>query len=205
MSNIFGGLDEEVFPMPAAKFGSLELTAEAFLEELAPASLLHPSPLDAWGLINRTLPKVGIHVHSASVAQLGNCEAVTMPEGEKETQILLREDVYEALEQGGRIAHRALCTFAHELGHAILHVKIIRLRKKFASMQGMERVALRRVARSKLKAYEDPEWQAYAIGGCICAPRKMIRMLTDRSAQNVSIVFGISESMAQMHMKRLKL
>lgn len=105
MSNIYG-LDEEVFPMPAVKFKSLELTADAFLEECAPESVANPSPLDAWRLINCVLPKMGVHVHSASVAQLGNCEAVTMPDGERETQILLREDVYEALEHGGRRANR---------------------------------------------------------------------------------------------------
>ena len=202
MSNVFSALDEEVFPMPPVKFSSLEATADALLSLLSPESLAEPRPLDAWHLINSVLPMHGIHVHSASEVELGQREAATVPIGEKETQILMRANDYEALELGGKRANRPRCTFAHELGHGVMHMQIMRFRKRLTSTLG---TAMSRVARSALKPYEDPEWRAYAIGGCILAPRKTILMLSDRSPENLARVYEISESMALNHLRRLKL
>lgn len=188
--------------MPPMSMATLEGIGEALLEELCPEMLMEPAPLNAVKLLRDVLPSRGIFVHSASETVLDGRAAVTMPLGEKETQILVAGSLYDQLLDGGKRAYFARSTFTHELSHAVAHMPVVRRRKKFADMFGM---AMSRVARKDLEAFVDPEWQAFALGGCLLMPRPMIMMLDDRSAENLSRVFEVSEAMARSHLRRLKL
>jgi hypothetical protein len=194
--------DEEVFPMPPTSMATLEGIGEALLEELCPEMLVKPGPLDAVKLLRDVLPSRGIFIHSASETRLGDRAAATMPLGEKEVQILLAGRLYDQLLDGGRQAYFARSTFTHELSHAVVHMPVVRRRKRAADMFGM---AMSRVARKDLEAFVDPEWQAFALGGCLLMPRSMIIKLDDRSAENISVIFDVSVAMAQSHLRRLKL
>ena len=92
-------------------------------------------------------------------------------------------------------------SYAHELAHAILHVPRIR---RIRALR-LERILLSRMRRAELKPYLDPEWQAFALGGCILAPREAISLLPGTALAELARVFGTSESLMWMHLKRLRL
>ncbi|GFO68566.1 hypothetical protein GMLC_21450 [Geomonas limicola] len=73
-------------------------------------------------------------------------------------------------------------TTGHELGHAILHVPVLRnygRQQVFAQKkEGQGEVNLYR--RRDLKAYEDPEWQAWRFAAAVLMPRAAITALCRR-------------------------
>ena len=91
-------------------------------------------------------------------------EYANMPEKEGETFpscniIRIREDVYEKAVKGDG---RARFTILHEIGHLLLHDN--------------ENVALCRTSpSSKIKAYENPEWQADAFAGELLMAEHLIK------------------------------
>lgn len=86
----------------------------------------------------------------------GNMHGETFP---GENRNCIREDVYCRAVAG---EGRDRLTIAHEIGHLLLHAK--------------KSIALCCLAPDeKLKAYEDPEWQANAFGGELLASSYLIR------------------------------
>jgi len=59
-----------------------------------------------------------------------------------------------------------------------------------------------------LKAYEDPEWQAWMFAGSILMPSSTLRMMMNDagmlSLSEVSKAYDVSEPMANSHLQRLK-
>ncbi len=98
--------------------------------------------------------------------------------------IRIREDVYLRAAAG---EPRDRMTIAHEIGHLFLHAG--------------NAVSLCRLAPDeKLKAYEDPEWQANAFGGEMLAPSYLIKGL---SVEEVMRRCNVSESAAINQLKHL--
>lgn len=72
-------------------------------------------------------------------------------------------------------------TMAHETGHAILHAHVLR---KFGARQIFEQKSQKAKAggialfrRKDLKAYEDPEWQAWRFARALMMPEAVMRQL----------------------------
>src|SRR5690606_27835526 len=120
-------------------------------------------------------------------------------------EILLQEHLYEALfEERDRNRVFAVSTLVHEVGHALRHMPQFLPAHRYAKQMGRRpdlNHALHR--RANLKPYEDPEWQAFAIGSALAAPPAAIRMLPRHSLVDLAEVFGISVSNMQAHVKRL--
>lgn len=121
--------------------------------------------------------------------------------GDGEITILVTEEVWEALESPAPKSYYARTTVCHEIGHAIMHVPVLRRRL-------LHNDALARTQRARLKAYEDPEWQAWAFAGTALMPRATLQMLqaerTLLTPEEVSDTFEVSAKMAQSHLRRLK-
>lgn len=193
MSKIPNG-DVVMPPMSCAQIKSI---AEGALQVLAPEMLESPRPLDILHLVDFALPQVGVHVYPASELEIPNELGVTDPTGDVGDQIniLLNFDQWRDLLSGGRRAHRARATTAHEIGHAILHVNHVRRRLRLVH-------ALHRVEVRSIEAFRSAEWQAWALAGCLLMPPSMIRVLPDRSPAAVGEVFEVSERLAGLHLKR---
>jgi Zn-dependent peptidase ImmA (M78 family) len=86
------------------------------------------------------------------------------------------------------------------VSHAVLHVPVVR--RRLASPH--RDLLLARVRRGSIPAYRDPEWQAWALAGCILMPRRTVKMLPDRSLSSLAHIYGVSEEFAQSHLRRLK-
>jgi len=194
-------LDEEVPPVNPLGIAAIEELGRCFLDQLAPEMLATPQPLNVLELVDTRLPKFGIHVCPASREEIGNRDGATDPRGDEEITILVTEEVWEALESVAPKSYYARTTVCHEIGHAILHVPILRRRLLLSG-------ALARTQRANLKAYEDPEWQAWAFAGTVLMPSVTLKMVQAECKQLtpevVSSTFEVSAKMAQNHLRRLK-
>jgi hypothetical protein len=194
-------LTEFVFVVPPVSMAAIEVVGEELLKQFQPSALQRPEPVDILQWVDQFLPKYGIHVSPASVEELGDLAGATDPTGEDEIDILIAEEVWEGLLHGGRRANFARATIAHEIGHAVLHVPVIR--RRLSSPQ--RRAMLARTERGRIKAFTDPEWQAWALAGCILMPRRTIEMIAAISASAMASIYQVSEAMAHSHLKRLRI
>jgi Zn-dependent peptidase ImmA (M78 family) len=103
------------------------------------------------------------------------------------------------LHAGGRKAHHARGTVAHELGHVYLHVNQIRAR--IALGRGLPR----QVDVREVKTYDNAEWQAWAFAGCFLAPRASILAANTLDAAQLASIFATSEKLMKLHLRRLGL
>lgn len=194
-------LDEEVPPVNPLGVAAIEELGRCFLDQLAPEMLATPQPLNVLELVDTQLPKFGIHVCPASREEIGNRDGATDPSGDGEITILVTEEVWEALEMAAPKSYYARTTVCHEIGHAILHVPVLRRRLLLNDV-------LARTQRANLKAYEDPEWQAWVFAGTILMPSVTLRMLQAEckrlTQEVVSNTFEVSAKMAESHLRRLK-
>ncbi len=101
-----------------------------------------------------------------------------------ENRIEIREDIYEKACLGDGFAR---LTVAHEIGHFLMH--------------DMDSVSLcKLIPGEKLKAYEDPEWQADAFGGELLAPSYLIKNMSESS---ISKKCGITPRAAQVQKSKI--
>lgn len=196
-------LDEEVPPVRPLSIGAIEELARVVLAQLAPEMLLAPRALDVLHLVDQELPRHGIHVLPASREELGDRHGATDPSGadDDDVDILVDEDTWAQLEAGGPGAYHARTTVCHEIGHALLHVPILRRRLLLTN-------GLARVRRGALKAYEDPEWQAWTFTGAILMPRTTIAMVAGSDValtpETLSTTYEVSVKMARARLKQIR-
>lgn len=194
-------LEEEVPPVNPLSVAAIEELGRCFLEQLSPETLKAPRPLDVLRLADDQLPQFGVHVYPASRAELGNRDGATDPRGDGEVVVLIAEGVWEQLELPPPKSFYARTTVCHEIGHAVLHVPLLRRRLLLTNV-------LARTQRGRLRAYEDPEWQAWAFAGAILMPSVTLRMLQASglglTSELLSTRYEVSTQMAANHLRRLK-
>jgi hypothetical protein len=194
-------LEEEVPPVNPLGIKAIEELGRCFLEQLAPETLQTPQPLQVSHLVDAVLPRFGMLVYPAEREELGHRDGATDPQGDGEVVILVTEAVWDGLELAPPQSHYARTTVCHEIGHAVLHVPVLRRRLQVTDV-------LARMQRGKLPAYMDPEWQAWAFAGAILMPSVALKQLQAQhptlTPQLVSQTFEVSLSMAASHLRRLK-
>lgn len=173
--------------------------AEQFLREHAPEHLAGGGPLDVATLVDHRLQNAGIMVYPVSPDDLPDAEAETRASEGRWVEIWMREEFYDALFQDGTNTNRARSTLAHEIGHAVLHKAEVRTGRELPAA-----LALRRAPRSKLKPYEDSEWQAYMFAGALLMPRPALRQAPLNDQVQLAIQFGVSEAFVRSHLSRIR-
>jgi len=197
----FVGDNELVLPMPPISMRRIEVLADAVLDVLAPA-MTGPTgyAVNVADLIERVLPEHGVDVYPVTAGELGPRFAATRADGDR-TLIRLRDELWDNILAGGRRANHARATVFHETGHAVMHVKILR---QWGSASSAE-VELNRSLRRNLRAFEDPEWQAWGLGGCLAAPRRLLARLLPTTLGCLASEFQVSEDFLRRHVRRLRL
>lgn len=194
-------LEEEVPPVRPTSVAALEELGRCFLAQLLPNTLERPQSLDVAQLSELILPRFKIHTIPASVEELGNRAGATDPKGDSDINILINEEVWDDLLEPAPGCYFARSTICHEIGHAVLHVPALRRRVLMTN-------TLNRVQRRQLKAYEDPEWQAWMFAGSILMPSTTLKMMIGNSGSlsisEVSEIYEVSEAMTRSHLRRLK-
>lgn len=179
----------------------IEHIAHQRLHGLVPEVVGQPLPIDLSQLVDYTLPSQGIHFLPVDDEELPGMWAFAQPTGEvgDDIEVLIRDSEWTRLHAGGRKAHHARGTVAHELGHVYLHVNQIRAR--IALGHGLPR----QVDVREVKTYDNAEWQAWAFGGCFLAPRDSIIAANTLDAARLASIFATSESLMKLHLQRLGL
>lgn len=190
---------EKVLRMPPLSTSAIAGLAEAVLSQIAPLCLAQASPLPVVEIVEDILPEYGIHTYAVDDETLSEEEALTDPFGpDGETIIRVRESVYAELLQGGRIAYRPRVTVTHEVGHAVMHVPVIRRRVQHAPLARL----LQRHTSADVKPYESSEWQAYTFSGFLLMPVTTLRQFGTIDVAIVSETYQVSERMVRPHLKR---
>jgi hypothetical protein len=180
--------------MPGLSMACVETLAENVLSVFQPSALSAPEPIDVTGWVDTILPRFGIHVLPAADDELRDCAALTYPSGEAESEILVAEWIWHDLAHEAR-PNFARATVMHELGHAILHVPVMRTMNDPQPMPAADPATV--------PAFNDPEWQAWALAGAILMPRRTIAMLPAPTPQALAAIYHVSEQFAAVHLRRL--
>ena len=113
-----------------------------------------------------------------------------------------------ALAENRSKRNRFRATVAHEVGHAVLHVKQFRRRKEILRFtHDCEDVSLRMYREDEIPAYANPEWQAWRFAKALLMPEKTFRM-AHASGMNISqlgATFGVSVDFARLRLRDLRL
>ncbi len=112
-------------------------------------------------------------------SDMGKTHAFAKPDN---GYMCVRDDVFEGACNGNG-QHRG--TVFHELGHIFLHTTN---RMRYLRSGG------------KLKAYNDPEWQAKAFAGEFLVPAHLV--YEDYSARKIAYTFGVSLSSAKYQLQQ---
>lgn len=195
-------MDEMVLPVRGMSLVDTIRVANTFHARHFPEMLVQPQPLNIERLVDEVLPSEGIHVYpTPHLADYG----VTIFADDNSVEILMQVKLYDALfnsADSNRVF--AYSTLLHETGHGLQHMPQFLDAHLLAKETGRRpdfHHALHR--RSNLQAYEDPEWQAHAIGGALAAPPSAINRLPGHSVTELARVFAVSVPNMQAHMKRL--
>jgi len=171
----------------------IEIEATQFLERFAPECLNAPSPTPILEIFENKMEALDFKVViGKNVRGLGGLTDVT------NRFIKLPNATYKRLENGDA---QARFTVAHEMGHALLHAK----EGAFGSFPFRHQVTFAR--RSRIRAFEDPEWQANTFAAAILMPMKSLRVLQSQErlyADEVMNVFQVSWSAANRRILKFR-
>lgn len=192
--------DAHVLIVPPMSMSAIEVSANAVLKKIAPAHLNAAAPLDLQHLSDFELQRHGIFVQPIADEQLAGRYGETEYHGDPgdPINVFLTQTEWDDLYAGGRRAHHARGTLAHELGHVFEHVP--KFRKRIAAGFGLPRRAQRTV-----RAYHCPEWQAWALGTCLLAPRSAIVKARTKNVAELAAIFETSTELMRLHLRRLNL
>lgn len=196
-NNRMGSTD---FRMPPTRTSSITALAHNALAVLQPEVLKSPRPVDLLPLIERVLPKHKIRIYPASTEELDDCWGSTDTTGTDKINVLIDARLFEALYTGDRRHyHLARGTVAHELGHCVMHVEIMRRRRERGSR------LMHRMNTNEFKIYEGSEWQAWAFAGAFLAPPGTIRLLETKTIEAAASLYETSTELMRRHLARQKI
>ena len=171
----------------------IEKEAELFLQTLAPECLQSPQATPVLEIFENKLEALDFKaLIGKNIKGLGGITDIT------HRFIQLPSSTYKRLEKADP---QARFTVAHEFGHAYLHTKEQAL-GKFPF-----RNHLTFAQRSKIRAFEDPEWQANAFAASILMPFRTMRMLHQQDLMDplhIMDVFNVSWSAANRRVLKLR-
>lgn len=103
----------------------------------------------------------------------------------------------------------ARSTIAHEIGHAILHIPVLRKlsKDKIFSQKKEENQGLSLYKQKHLPAYKNPEWQAWEFAGAILMPKPAIITLVESGIPLSQIAdhFNVNKVFLESRLRRLKM
>lgn len=182
---------------------SIELAAEQFRSEVTAVISAPPDQAFPAGELFERLDDVRVrgfgrgYKLDPAVADLGTgIEAATRVDGDR-VVLTLSDETYRGLRRGDG---RARFTFCHELGHAVLHVGLLRGMEVLPHLKGS-------LARGEYPIYYDTEWQANAFAGSILVPAATLHRMKSSgetiSAAMIASTFQVSGSAAQTSLATL--
>lgn len=189
-------MDFDSITVPVVKglsLSQIEKEATQFLGLLAPECLQVPQPTPVLEIFENKLEALDFKVViGKNIKGLGGLTDVT------HRFIQLPNATYKRLEKDDP---QARFTVAHEFGHAQLHAKD----QVLGSFPFRHQVTF--APRSRIRAFEDPEWQANTFAAAILMPIQTMRLLHDQgkmTSNHVMEVFKVSWPAANRRILKLR-
>ena len=146
------------------------------LREIIDVSLNEPFPIVEF--LEFILPQFDFTLEICEPSEMEDKYAVTLP-GEKVLRV--REDVYINATKNNP---RDLFTIAHEIGHVLFH--------------NTTSIALART-NERIKAYENPEWQANTFAAELLAPSCMLK---GKAIDEIAKIYRCSKKVARIQLSK---
>ncbi len=197
-------MPELVPVVPPMKSSAIEKKAEALLHYFYPNELRQLLPIPVDHFFELIIPSIieNFKTSYTDLQMLGIC-AEGYTNAEQRISIVDKSLADDTSKKGWR---RFRATVGHEAGHCILHVPLRRWQASLSLLgRGMKR------ERSTMKAYEDPEWQAWRFAHAFCMPacqvKKAVSLYGVDSKGIISLVdlFDMNKSFVVTRLKMLKL
>lgn len=183
--------------VPGTSKNEIEISAGLLLKNFQPSALQKPEAVDVESFYEIIVPnKYGITTGYGNLGPgiLGYTDAS-----------LKVSFVDSSLSDGEDTPTRRLyrSTVAHEIKHCITHVQVLNLFRSICKNEADE--ALYRREKKNIKAYEDPEWQAWFFAGAFLMPRHHILKLFERgcSIQELAEIFDVNPAFVRWRLRKL--
>lgn len=102
---------------------------------------------------------------------------------------------------------RLRATQAHEIGHCHLHVKDAQKNRTMLKFLHDKKASFERYQQGEIKAYVNPEWQAWRFAGALLMPECCIRAAVDKNwtRKRMSLAFDVNPSFIEVRLRDLKI
>lgn len=102
---------------------------------------------------------------------------------------------------------RLRATLAHEIGHCFLHVEDSRRARTMLRFLHDENCSLETYQQEEIKAYENPEWQAWRFAGSLLMPECCVRAAVNGrwTRKMMSWAFDVNPSFVEVRLRDLKI
>jgi len=161
-------------------YDKIEQVAQGLLK-LLPTAAGNRFAIDAWRILEQTLPRAGFSYHVADSNELSDCAAFTIPERKL---VVLRQDIYDGLFTENVFSRS---TVVHELSHIVLdHATTLH----------------RGAILGKHEFFEDSEWQAKALTAATMMPLEACRIAV--SSEHLAQMCCTSQEAAGYRLNKLR-
>ena len=106
------------------------------------------------------------------------------------------------------IKRRFRATQAHEIGHCVLHVRdTIRNLESEIKFLHDKASSFERYSPENIKAYQNPEWQAWRFASALLMPRRSVETLVERNwtRRNMRTAFDVNPTFLNVRLRELKI
>jgi hypothetical protein len=102
---------------------------------------------------------------------------------------------------------RLRATQAHEIGHCFLHVEELKRRGTMFRFLHNDQTSLERYKQEEIKAYLNPEWQAWRFAGALLMPECCFRAAVNNNwtKRKMSRAFDVNISFIDVRLRDLKI
>lgn len=185
-------LQEHVFPVAARSTQDIGALAATVVRTMQP-EVFSGAAVDVLRLVEALEPAV--FFCPALAGELQNEEGKTQVSLRGAVEVSIRNDQWDAVCTGaGPLYTRGRATIAHECGHVYLHVEEYRRRALSLNRS-------KPVARTEIKPYVDPEWQAWTFANALLMPPSLVRELP-RDPNYLANRFAVSTDFVEAMLKR---
>jgi Zn-dependent peptidase ImmA (M78 family) len=191
------------FAFPAMSGKQIDNIAYSLIKKMQPAVLLCESPFDVERFVD---------VHLEGMTGIAPDYRSDLPSeiygftDTAENKLVINAGLLD--DEWGDNERFYRSTVAHEVGHCLLHVPLLRQCKKdriFTEGKKKDKVALYR--KTPIPLYKNPEWQAWRFAGALLMPEQAVSSLIRKGAdlQEMARHFKVNGVFLETRMKALKI
>jgi len=197
---------DKVPVVPPKSRRDIEKLADSILRAFQPEALtgIFPTPVDVEGIYELYIPAV-VNVQTGYgdlSTLLGRTDVLGFTHAPQKIS-LVDKSLSDAQEKATNRRFRA--TAGHEGGHCLIHVPLLQLFKSISINLGEE--VLYRESRTKLRAFEDPEWQAWEFARALIMPRSLVIDYHERgfTIEEMANCFEVNPAFLRVRLQTLKI